>query len=388
MRNLIFAIGGVFIIIFSCFAGIFGGVIGARFSAVSSLGDFANTITQEVKVTDEQSAIIDVANKSTPSVVSIVVSKDVSKYYNNRYFNDFWLDQESNNSQLQEVGAGSGFVIDSNGLIITNRHVVSDEDASYTVVFNDGKQVEAKVLARDTILDIAFLKVEGVENLTALSLGSSSELKVGQTVIAIGNALGEFSNTVSSGIISGLSRDIVASDSQGANEESIENVIQTDASINPGNSGGPLLDINGNVIGVNVAVASAENIGFAIPIDIVKDLISKLNAKGEIERPALGVRYVLVDESVQKEKSLSVDYGALIVKGNLSTETAIVPNSPADKAGLKEGDVILEVNNQKIDSENTLVSIIQKYKVGDTVNVKVLSGETEKILTIKLEKSI
>ncbi len=388
MRNLIFAIGGVFIIIFSCFAGIFGGVIGARFSGVSSLGDFANTITQEVKVTDEQSAIIDVANKSTPSVVSIVVSKDVSKYYNNRYFNDFWLDQESNNSQLQEVGAGSGFVIDSNGLIITNRHVVSDEDASYTVVFNDGKQVEAKVLARDTILDIAFLKVEGVENLTALSLGSSSELKVGQTVIAIGNALGEFSNTVSSGIISGLSRDIVASDSQGANEESIENVIQTDASINPGNSGGPLLDINGNVIGVNVAVASAENIGFAIPIDIVKDLISKLNAKGEIERPALGVRYVLVDESVQKEKSLSVDYGALIVKGNLSTETAIVPNSPADKAGLKEGDVILEVNNQKIDSENTLVSIIQKYKVGDTVNVKVLSGETEKTLTIKLEKSI
>ena len=387
MKNIGLAIGGVFIIVFSCMAGVIGGFLGSRIPAGSALGDLTNTLTQEVRVTDEQSAIIDVANTSTPSVVSIVVSKDVSKYYNNRYFDDSWFNNNSSETELQQIGSGSGFVINSDGMIITNRHVVEDADASYTVVFNDGKQVEATVLARDTILDIAFLKVEGVENLTALNLGSSTNLKVGQTVIAIGNALGEFSNTVSSGIISGLSRNIVASDSQGANQESLENVIQTDASINPGNSGGPLLDIEGNVIGVNVAVANAENIGFAIPIDTIKDLISKLNAQGQIERPALGVRYVMVDQTVQEEESLSVDYGALVVKGNSAAEVAVVKNSPAEKAGIKEGDVILEVNGEKIDSDNTLVTIIQKFKVGDTVKVKVLTNGTEKELTITLEKA-
>ncbi len=371
-------------IVFSCFAGLVGGVIGVRFSG-KSISEIASEITSDVRVTNEESAIIDVAESASPSVVSIVITKDLPVYEN--YYYDYYgfniPGRRQTGTEETEIGAGSGFVISSDGLIVTNKHVVEDETASYTVIFNDETKVEAKVLAKDTLLDIAFLKVEGVE-LTALPLGSSENLKVGQSVIAIGNALGEFSNTVSSGIISGLKRDIIAGDSTGNNAEELDNVIQTDASINPGNSGGPLLDINGNVIGVNVAVAEAENIGFAIPIDIVKDLINRLNEDGEIIRPSLGVRYVLIDEDLQEENNLSVDYGALVIRGTTPSQVAVIPGSPADIAGILENDIILEVNGVKINSDNNLVNVIQSFNISDTITLKVLSKGNEKTIEVTL----
>ncbi len=383
MKKLLVVIGGICLILLSCCAGLIGGFVGSRVPNYnSSLSDLANSITQQVKVTDEQSSIIDVANQASPSVVSIVISKDLPKYYSNSFY-DNYTPSDDESTVKQTVGAGSGFVISKDGMIITNRHVVEDTLASYTVVFNDGTKIDAKVLARDTILDIAFIKVEGKDT-TPLELGSSANLKVGQTVVAIGNALGEFSNTVSSGIISGLSRNITASDSNGSNYEELTDVIQTDASINLGNSGGPLIDIDGKVIGVNVAIADAQNIGFAIPIDSVKDLISKLNDKGEIVRPSLGVRYIIVNSDIQESKNLSVDYGALVSKGNSKGEVAVIPNSPADIAGIKENDIILEINGLKIDETNTLQKAIQSFDVGDIISIKLLRGEIEKTVSATL----
>jgi serine protease Do len=338
-----------------------------------------------VNVVREESAIIEAVNKAKESVVSVVITKDLPVFEDN--FDWFWFGPRRQiGTEQRQVGAGTGFIVDKNGLIITNRHVVQDERASYTVVFNDGEKYEARVLARDSLLDIAFLKIDARRDLIPLSLGSSAELKVGQTVIAIGNALGEFSNTVSLGIISGLKRSIVASDGM-SGSELLSDVIQTDASINRGNSGGPLLDIKGNVIGVNVAVASqAENIGFAIPIDLVKDLLTRLSQDGSIERPKLGVRYMLVTPKIAKEEGLPYEYGAIIVKGSRRNQLAVVPGSPADKAGLQENDIILEVNGEKVTEKNPLANLIQSFRFGDVVTLKVWKkGELVEV-KVKLEK--
>ena len=338
-----------------------------------------------VNVVREESAIIEAVNKAKDSVVSVVITRDLPVFEDN--FDWFWFGPRRQiGTEQRQVGAGTGFIVDKNGLIITNRHVVQDERASYTVVFNDGEKYEAKVLARDSLLDIAFLKIDTKRELVPLSLGSSAELRVGQTVIAIGNALGEFSNTVSLGIISGLKRSIVASDGM-SGSELLSDVIQTDASINRGNSGGPLLDIKGNVIGVNVAVASqAENIGFAIPIDLVKDLLTRLNQDGSIERPKLGVRYMLVTPNLAKEEDLPYDYGAIIVKGSRRNQLAVVPGSPADKAGLQENDIILEVNGEKVTEKKPLANLIQSFRFGDVVTLKVWKkGELVEV-KVKLEK--
>lgn len=380
-----FSILILFVSIVSFSAGLGGSAVG-YFIFDDRGKNTIDKIVNDVEVIEEESAIIDVAQNASDSVVSIVITKDVPVY--EEYFNEnpFFPERIQNGTQEQKVGAGTGFIVSSSGLIITNKHVVSDEDASYTVFFNNGDKYEASVLARDTLLDIAFIKIDA-SNLQPLSLGSSADLKVGQRVIAIGNSLGEFSNTVSSGIISGLKRDIIASDSTGVNEELLNNVLQTDASINPGNSGGPLLDIKGNVIGVNVAVATdAENIGFAIPIDTVKDLLERLNSEGTIERPVLGVRYIPIDESIQKANSLDVSYGALIAKGQSSTQIAVIPGSPADKAGLLENDIILEVDGVKVDSENTLQMLIQERRFGDRVTLKILTKGKEKTIEVVLEK--
>lgn len=353
------------------------------------------TITQQdVEIIDEESAVINVAENAKNSVVSIVITKDVpifeNYYYNpfedNPFFNGFEIPQRrQSGTQEQEIGAGTGFVVSSDGLIITNKHVVDDTDASYTVIFSNGDKYEAEVLAKDTLLDIAFIQIDE-SNLTPLTLGSSENLKVGQSVIAVGNALGEFSNTVSTGIISGLSRDIIASDSSGYNLEQIDDVIQTDASINSGNSGGPLLDIKGNVIGVNVAVAqNAENIGFAIPIDVVKDLIDRFNTEGNIDRPVLGVRYQLIDEYLKQANDLAFDYGAIVVRGN-DNELAVIPASPADKAGIQENDIILEIDGTKVDSENTLLELVQNHNFGDEIELKVFSKGEIKTIEVLLEE--
>jgi serine protease Do len=261
--------------------------------------------------------------------------------------------------------------------------VVSDPDAEYTVFTNDGKKHDAKVIARDPGIDIAFIKITG-SGYPALAFGASRALELGQTVIAIGNALGEFRNTVSVGVVSGLSRSIVAGDNSGETEL-LDEVIQTDAAINPGNSGGPLIDLNGNVIGVNVAVAQgSQSIGFSLPADMIKTSVDSVKATGKVSRPYLGVRYVAVNEAIKNSNKLSVDYGVLVTSGS-PTEPAVVPGSPARKAGIIAGDVILEFEGVKLTEEHSLASLIRTKKVGDTVQLKILRDNKEKIIPVKLE---
>lgn len=362
---------------------------------------FVDEITQENKVEtrilDEESAVIEVVEGTQNAVVSIIITKDIpifEEYYYNPFenfgFNGFGFSVPQQGEQIGseevEVGSGSGFFVREDGLIVTNRHVVEDEEAQYSVILNDGQILEAEVLDRDTVYDIAFLKVDG-ENFNTILLGSTDDIKVGQGAIAIGNALGEFSNTVSTGIISGLGRNVTASSGYG-NYVTLNDVIQTDASINPGNSGGPLLDLAGNGVGVNVAVASnAENIGFAIPIDYVKNALESIEEHGEILRPYLGIRYTIITPSLQEANGLEYDYGALVVRGDSTEELAVIPGSPADKAGITENDIILEVNGTKIDEDNQLSFLIQKYAIGESLELKMYSKGEEKSVTITLEEN-
>ena len=264
--------------------------------------------------------------------------------------------------------------------------MVDDEDAEDTVLTNDGREYDAEVLAKGSALDIAVLKVKE-NNLPYVSFGNSDALKPGQTVIAIGNALAEFRNSISVGVISGLSRSIVAGDMSGKSEY-LEGVIQTDAAINPGNSGGPLLDLAGNVIGVNVAVQQgAENIGFALPVNTVKSIVDSVQQYGEIVRPYLGVRYMQITETVKKANNLNVDYGVIVIRGDTQEELAIVPGSPADKAGIVENDVILEVDGVKLEQGKSLASLIRQKQVGQTATLKILHKGEEKEVQVILEKA-
>lgn len=347
--------------------------------------------------TSQEEAVIKVVKESSPSVVSIIISKNlpiIEEYYTNPF--EEFFGQESplpfefkipqyrqKGNQKQEVGGGSGFIISEEGMILTNKHVVLDQEAEYTVLTTDGKRYPAKVLALDPIQDLAVIKINAIgKSFKPLKLGDSLSLQIGQTVIAIGNALGEFKNTVSVGVISGLGRTITASG--GSFIETIEDVIQTDAAINQGNSGGPLLNLRGEVIGINTAtVLGAQNIGFAVPINKAKKDIENIKTHGKIIYPFLGIRYVLIDEKVQKKNNLSVNYGALIIKGDKG-EPAITPASAAEKAGLQEGDIILKINNEKITLENSLIKIIQKYEPGDRVSLRVLRGTEEKTIPLIL----
>jgi serine protease Do len=349
---------------------------------------------QKTLAVTEDSATVDVVKKVSPAVVSIVITQDLSKIYSatnpeafpfNDFFNFDFPNQQDNQGE-QEVGAGTGFIISSDGLILTNKHVVSTEGGEYTVVMNDGKKYDATVVDTDPFNDVALVKIEA-QNLTTVELGDSDTLQIGQTVIAIGNTLGEYRNTVTKGVISGLARTVTAGDGQGQSE-TLEDIIQTDAAINFGNSGGPLLNLAGQVIGVNTAInQSGQLVGFAIPINQVKKDIDSVQKNGKIIRPYLGVRYLLINEEVASQNKLSVDYGALIVKGSSSTELAVIPGSPADKAGLVENDIILEVNGQKIDQDHSLAGQLQKYSVGEAIELKVSHQGAEKTVTATLEEA-
>ena len=287
-------------------------------------------------------------------------------------------------TERREVGGGSGFIIESDGTIVTNKHVVSDTKASYTVFLDNGKKYDATVIARDPILDFAVIKINAT-GLPVLDLGDSDALKLGQTAIAIGNVLGEFRNTVSTGVISGLRRNVTASGGADQGSETIEGVIQTDAAINPGNSGGPLLNLRGEVIGINTAIATnAENVGFAIPINQVKRAITSIKQTGKILTPYIGVRYVRLTEDIAKKENLNITSGALL-RGN-GDGPAIIKGSPADKAGLEAEDVVLEVNGEKVSDTSSLGSLIQKYSVNDTITLKILRGKQTKEIKVTLEE--
>jgi len=350
-------------------------------------------------VTDEESKVVSAVKRASPAVVSIVATKDIAiveqqnpfqQFCNDPFFRQFLGNQcdtpsQPPKTQTQQVAAGSGFIIDAGGLILTNKHVVNISGASYTVIANDGKKYPAQVLARDPVQDLAVVKIN-VSGLPALAVGDSANLQIGQTVIAIGNALGQFSNSVSKGVISGLSRSITASEG-GGSSETLNQVIQTDAAINPGNSGGPLLNLAGQVIGVNTAIVQgAQNIGFAIPINQAKKDISQVRTTGKISYPYLGIRYVLVTDDIKQKNNLSVNYGALVTRGSSQGDVAVAPGSPADKAGIKEGDIILEIDGKKIDQNNDLAKATQSHNVGDTITLKILSGGQEKTVSVILEE--
>ncbi len=342
--------------------------------------------SQYVSGVSYEQAIIDAAKNVSPSVVSIVISKNVPVYEQQfiNPFGDFGTGFDiqipqyvQKGTELKEVGAGSGFIVSADGLVLTNKHVVSDNKAEYTVFTNDGKKYTAKVLALDPVQDLAVIKIDSSDTFNPVTLGDSDGIQIGQTAIAIGNALGQFSNTVSVGVVSGLERTISASDQAGSFSETLENIIQTDAAINSGNSGGPLLNLRGEVMGINTAMAQgAQDIGFAIPINMAKKDIEQVVGNGKIVYPFLGVRYVLVDASVKEEYNLSVDYGALVLKGN-NGEVAITAGSAAEKAGIKEKDIILEINKEKITADNSMAKIIQKYNAGDKITLHILRDGKE-----------
>lgn len=337
----------------------------------------------------EKSPIIGIAKKVCPAVITIVVSKDLPK------IEGFFLlpfgggvvvpKTKAGKKEKVKIGGGSGFIISPNGLILTSQHVVSDPGAEYSVILEPTKKYPAKILARDPINDIAIVKIKA-KNLPCLELGDSGKIELGQTVIAVGNALGEFSDTISTGIISGLSRYITALSGFTHQAERLRGLIQTDAAINPGNSGGPLVDIEGKVIGINTAmVIGAQNIGFAIPVNCAKKDLEEVKKYGKIKIPFLGVKYIILNKEIAEKNKLSVNRGALVIRETLG-ESPVVKGSTADKAGIKEYDIILEINGEKITVKNHLSDILQKLKIGDEISLKVLRKGKEITLKAKLEE--
>ncbi len=358
----------------------------------------SDAVAPSVLTDPSDRALVDIVERSSPSVVSVVVTKEIVRTRGGFeslpfYFGPFGFDTDTDGQdrsdqgvpEKQKVGSGTGFFVSSDGLVVTNKHVVSNQTADYTVVLSGGKEYSANVLAVSPNQDIAVLKIDGAD-FPSLPLGDSGALRVGQTAIAIGNPLGEFPNSVSRGIISGLNRNVTAGSAFG-DAETLSDIIQTDAAINPGNSGGPLLDIAGNVIGINVAVAQgAENIGFAIPIDRVKRVIDDVKTTGKISTPYLGVRYAMIDAEIAEENGLPYPYGAIVVRGSRTAEFAVVPGSPADKAGIVENDIILEIDGTRLDTDHPLGNVVADRRSGDVVTLRVWHKGEEKEMKATLEE--
>ncbi len=378
--------------------GIVAGVLYAYRAKIANYIHPALTPLADAQAHDQ--AVITAVQKANPAVVSIIITKEVpvmKEYVQNEQIPDpfgmlggggmsiqvpHYVQQ---GTQEQEVGGGSGFFVSADGFIVTNDHVVSDSSADYTVYTNDGQSHPAKVVAQDSTDDIAIVKIDGT-GYPFLTFDDSSQLVLGQSVIAIGNALGEFRNTVSTGVVSGLSRSITAGDSIGGGTEALNEVIQTDAAINPGNSGGPLLDLLGNVIGVNVAVAEdSQSIGFALPGNIVKEAVTSVKATGSISFPYMGVLYVPITPALAKSKNLAVDYGELVSVGG-NGEPAVVAGSPAAKAGLMAGDIILSFDGTKLTSDVSMTDLVRAHAIGDTVTLVILHNKQKKTVTLVLAK--
>lgn len=342
-------------------------------------------------VTDEEVAVIEAVKSAQDSVVSIVIRRELfvpsEKLLDIGNGIQIVVPGELKSQGKQVVGQGSGFVIRGDGLIVTNKHVAGDPKSEYQVVFREGTKRTARILATDPINDIALLKLNGKlpSAARALSLISSAELQIGQTVIAIGNALGELSNTVTKGVVSALNRSILAADGNGGNSEKLVKIIQTDAAINPGNSGGPLLNTRGEVVGINTAVnLGAENVGFAIPAEDIIFALSSYEKNEKIVRPMLGVRYALITPELKRQMNLSFSHGALLIPGD-SGEPAVIGATPAARAGLVGGDIILAINGTPVDGDNDLSSLLRNFGVGEKVQLKVWKKATRKQVTVTVQ---
>jgi len=304
-------------------------------------------------ITKEEGDIASVVDRVGPSVVSIITKSTGNSFYGTR----------------DEEGAGTGIIVGKDGLILTNKHVVSGTD-QVGIVLSDGTKYEnVKVLGADPLNDVAFLKVEGVSTLPAVELGDSSSIRVGQRVVAIGNSLGQYQNTVTSGIISGIGRPISAQ--AGDTIENLSDLIQTDAAINPGNSGGPLLNLNGQVIGINTAIIeNAQGIGFSIPINATKGILKGALSKGVVERAYLGVNFIPITPDVAKSYNLPVKKGAYVE--GLNNKSAVIKDGPADKAGVKDGDIITKIGGVEVGLGGGISSLVSEYAPGDTVELTIL----------------
>lgn len=317
-------------------------------------------------ITETEASISGVVEKVSPSVVSIVTETQAA----------------SLRGITTEAGAGTGMIVSSNGYVLTNKHVVQGTD-SVTVIFTDGTTYDnVRLVGVDPLNDVAFLKIDGVADLPAVELGDSSSLRVGQSVVAIGNSLGQYQNTVTSGIVSGVGRPVSAQ--SGDTIENLNDLIQTDAAINPGNSGGPLLNLQGQVIGINTAVAQdAQGVGFALPINATKGIIKGVLATGKVERAYIGVNYVTITPEVARRYNLNVKSGAYVIAAD-GGRPAVVTGSPADRAGIKEKDIITKVNGVEVGKAGDVASLVGEYAPGDTIELIVVRDGTARTLRMTL----
>lgn len=354
-----------FALVFFCFIASFFGSWVFLASGLVSLDNTNIGNNKETVVMQEGEVVADIAKRVGPSVVSIAAEGSANR---------FGLTQES---------SGTGVIISKDGYILTNKHVVSEATRSVDVQLSDGTSYEnVAVVGRDPLNDLAFLKINGVNDLTPAKIGDSSSMKVGQKVIAIGNALGEFQNSVTTGIISGIGRPLSASSEGGQDMEQLEGLLQTDAAINPGNSGGPLLNLNGEVIGINTAIADeAEGIGFAIPINTAKGLIETVTKTGKVERAYLGVQYISLTPDVAKALNVARKSGAYIYVEN---GNAVVSGSPAASAGIKNRDIIIKVNGTDISEKNGLSALVSQYTPGTKITLTIVRDGKEQKIDITL----
>jgi len=361
-KSAIILVAAVGVVLFTAL-GLATGIYIQKQQTTDPLSSLNATSDGNSTVTNQESTIAAIAEKVGPSVVSIVTKSQAQTF--------------SGTAAMQ--GAGTGIIISKDGYVMTNNHVIEDAD-DVVVIDSSGEQYDdVTVIGRDPLNDVAFLKIESSAVFKPVTLGNSSTLRIGQQVVAIGNALGQYSNTVTSGIVSGVGRPVTA-DAGNGQTESLSDLIQTDASINPGNSGGPLLNMAGQVIGINTAIAEdANGIGFAIPINSTKGVLAGVLENGKVSRSFMGVSYVNITAAIAKEYKLTVKEGAYVFKTDGS---AISVGSPAEKAGLKNGDVITKINNDTIGAQGGLSSVIGQYKPGDEVTVTFIRDNKEQTIEL------
>lgn len=363
-RRIIFG----FVLVLLCAAAAFGATWAAIY--LSSDDNILSSITAETDgntiTTGDEENVASIAEKVSPSVVSIVTTVQSRDVFGTSY----------------GEGAGTGIVVSKDGYIMTNNHVI-DGASDVEIVMSDGTTYDdVTVIGNDPLNDVAFLKIEGVDNLTSATLGDSSSVRIGQRVVTIGNALGQYQNTVTSGIISGTGRPVTASSGDGTSTETLTDLIQTDAAINSGNSGGPMVNAAGQVIGINTAVASdANGIGFAIPINATKGVLASVLENGAVEKAYIGVQFTDITPDVASEYNLPVSRGAYVA---VERGSAVATNGPADDAGIEDGDIIVSVDGKQVGEQGSLSSLIGEHRPGDTVELGVVRGDKELTISVTL----